>query len=63
MIEEYTEVIGDQPQLLRKILGEVELCYPLTELDIIRQVVVPWIVAGSVFEIAETDRRCNKDRR
>ena len=36
MIEEYTEVVGDQPQLLRKILGGVELCYPLTELDIIR---------------------------
>jgi len=36
MIEEYTEVIGGQPQLLRKILGAVELCYPLTELDVIR---------------------------
>jgi predicted nucleic acid-binding protein len=36
MIEEYREVLSDQPELLQRILSNLELCYPLTELDVIR---------------------------
>jgi hypothetical protein len=36
MIEEYKEVLSDQPELLQRILSNLELCYPLTELDVIR---------------------------
>jgi predicted nucleic acid-binding protein len=36
MIEEYQEVLNDQPQFLQRVLGSLELCYPLTELDVIR---------------------------
>jgi predicted nucleic acid-binding protein len=36
MIEEYQEVLADSPELLQRILSKLELCYPLTELDVIR---------------------------
>ena len=36
MIEEYQEVIAGHPELLQRIVSAVELCYPLTELDVIR---------------------------
>ena len=36
MIEEYKEVLSDQPELLQRTLSNLELCYPLTELDVIR---------------------------
>ena len=36
MIEEYQEVLDDSPELLQRILSKLELCYPLTELDVIR---------------------------
>ena len=36
MIEEYQEVLADAPELLQRILSKLELCYPLTELDVIR---------------------------
>lgn len=36
MIEEYQEVLSDQPELLQRILSVLEFCYPLTELEIIR---------------------------
>ncbi|HEX7577296.1 MAG TPA: PIN domain-containing protein [Verrucomicrobiae bacterium] len=36
MIEEYQEVLADYPELLQRIVSEVEPCYPLTELDVIR---------------------------
>jgi predicted nucleic acid-binding protein len=36
MIEEYQEVLADSPGLLQQILSKLELCYPLTELEIIR---------------------------
>jgi len=36
MIEEYQEVLADSPELLQRILSKTELCYPLTELDVIR---------------------------
>jgi len=36
MIEEYKEVLSDQPELLQHILSNLELCYPLTELNVIR---------------------------
>lgn len=36
MIEEYQEVLTDAPELLQRILSKLELCYPLTEFDVIR---------------------------
>jgi len=36
MIEEYQEVLAGTPELLQRILSELELCYPLTELAVIR---------------------------
>ncbi|MGH7976551.1 MAG: PIN domain-containing protein [Limisphaerales bacterium] len=36
MIEEYQEVLADSPELFQKILSKLELCYPLTEFDVIR---------------------------
>ena len=36
MIAEYQEVLSDQPQFLQRVLAALELCYPLTELDVIR---------------------------
>jgi predicted nucleic acid-binding protein len=36
MIEEYQEVLAEYPELLHRIISAIELCYPLTELDIIR---------------------------
>lgn len=36
MIEEYQEVLSDEPQLLPRMLSVLEFCYPLTELDVIR---------------------------
>ena len=36
MIEEYQEVLSNQPELLQRTLFHLELCYPLTELDVIR---------------------------
>ncbi len=36
MIEEYQEVLSGQPGLLQRILSRLELCYPLTELEVIR---------------------------
>ena len=36
MIEEYQEVLAEYPELLHRIVSAIELCYPLTELDIIR---------------------------
>jgi predicted nucleic acid-binding protein len=36
MIEEYQEVLADSPELLQRILSKLELCYPLTELAVIR---------------------------
>jgi len=36
MIEEYQEVLAGQPELLQRIVSHLELCYPLTELDVIR---------------------------
>lgn len=36
MIEEYQEVLADHPGLLQRIVSGIELCYPLTELDVIR---------------------------
>jgi predicted nucleic acid-binding protein len=36
MIEEYQEVLSGHPELLQRILSHLELCYPLTELDVIR---------------------------
>lgn len=36
MIEEYQEVLTKHPDLLQRIVSVVELCYPLTELDVIR---------------------------
>jgi len=36
MIEEYAEVLNDQPDLLTRILDGVQLCHPLTELAVIR---------------------------
>jgi predicted nucleic acid-binding protein len=36
MIEEYQEVLADHPDLLQRIVSAVDLCYPLTELDVIR---------------------------
>lgn len=36
MIEEYREVLAAAPELLQKILPKLELCYPLTELDVVR---------------------------
>jgi predicted nucleic acid-binding protein len=36
MVEEYQEVLFDSPELLQKILSKLELCFPLTELDVIR---------------------------
>jgi predicted nucleic acid-binding protein len=36
MIEEYQEVLFDQPKLLQRMLSVLEFCYPLTELDVIR---------------------------
>ena len=36
MIEEYQEVLAESPELFRKVLSALELCYPLTELEIIR---------------------------
>ena len=36
MIGEYQEVLIDSPELLAKTLPRLELCYPLTELEVIR---------------------------
>ena len=36
MIEEYQEVLSSHPEVLQRILSRLELCYPLTELDVIR---------------------------
>ncbi len=36
MIEEYTEVLADHEVFLRRILASLEVCYPLTELQVIR---------------------------
>lgn len=36
MIEEYQEVLSEQPELLQRMLSVLEFCYPLTELEIIR---------------------------
>jgi predicted nucleic acid-binding protein len=36
MIEEYQEVLAEQPEILQRVVSAVELCYPLTELDVIR---------------------------
>jgi predicted nucleic acid-binding protein len=36
MIEEYQEVLAHHPELLQRIVSGIELCYPLTELDVIR---------------------------
>ena len=36
MIEEYQEVLAEHPELLQRVVSAVELCYPLTELDVIR---------------------------
>jgi predicted nucleic acid-binding protein len=36
MIEEYQEVLAEQPEILQRVVSAVELCYPLTELGVIR---------------------------
>ena len=36
MLEEYQEVLADHPEVLQRIVSGIELCYPLTELDVIR---------------------------
>lgn len=36
MIEEYQEVLSRHPGLLQRALAHLELCYPLTELEVIR---------------------------
>ena len=36
MIEEYTEVLHDQPDFLARVAECLSLCYPLTELSVIR---------------------------
>jgi putative PIN family toxin of toxin-antitoxin system len=36
MIEEYVEVLNGEPDLLTRILDDVQLCHPLTELAVIR---------------------------
>ena len=36
MIEEYQEVLAEHSELLQRIVSAIELCYPLTELAVIR---------------------------
>ncbi len=36
MLEEYQEVLSEHPGLLRRIVSVIEVCYPLTELAVIR---------------------------
>lgn len=36
MIEEYQEVLADVPELFQRVISKLELCFPLTELDVIR---------------------------
>jgi predicted nucleic acid-binding protein len=36
MIGEYQEVLSEYPELLQRILSKLQLCYPLTELAVIR---------------------------
>lgn len=36
MMEEYQEVLAKHPDLLQRITSAIELCYPLTELEVIR---------------------------
>ena len=36
MIEEYQEVLAEHPEILQRVVSAVELCYPLTELGVIR---------------------------
>ncbi len=36
MIEEYQEVLAHHPDLLQRVVAVLELCYPLTELKVIR---------------------------
>ena len=36
MMEEYQEVLSNHPEVLQRVLARLELCYPLTELDVIR---------------------------
>jgi len=36
MVEEYQEVLAGHPDLLQRAVSKLELCYPLTELAVIR---------------------------
>ncbi|MCU0782984.1 MAG: PIN domain-containing protein [Verrucomicrobia bacterium] len=36
MVEEYVEVLNDEPELLTRFLDALQLCHPLTELAVIR---------------------------
>jgi len=36
VLEEYGYVLTDEPELLSEVFDAVELCYPLTELNVIR---------------------------
>jgi predicted nucleic acid-binding protein len=35
MIEEYTEVLREQAEILERVVQRLEVCYPLTELEVI----------------------------
>jgi uncharacterized protein len=36
ILEEYADVLGDQPEFVAEIVESVLVCYPLTELSVIR---------------------------
>jgi hypothetical protein len=37
ILEEYADVLGDHPEFLAEIVESFPVCYPLTELSVIRQ--------------------------
>lgn len=36
ILEEYADVLGDHPEFVAEIVGSFSVCYPLTELSVIR---------------------------
>jgi putative PIN family toxin of toxin-antitoxin system len=36
IVDEYTNVLSDEPELMTEVVAAVQLCYPLTELNVIR---------------------------